>query len=293
MLAIGRYHLDWGSVDQSPMAPVLAALADAVAPGPMLVLRLPAILATSASVVLAALIARELGGRHRAQLFTGLAQATALWSALAGHWLTPYTLEPAQWLLLAWLVIRWTRDRDDRLLPLVGLVVGVAGQTKFQVLLSAAVLAGSLLLVGPRELLRRPLRWVGAGIALLSTQPTLYWQAAPGVAAVADGAGGCGRGGCSVRRALRCRSVADRRAGYRAHAVRELAAAARAVAAGLPVPRRHDGRAPPVLRHRWSAVLPRRCCRAARGCRCGRSAARRGERGSASGRAGSVGRSPG
>ncbi len=33
MLAIGRYHLDWGSADQPPLAPALAAVMDAIAPG--------------------------------------------------------------------------------------------------------------------------------------------------------------------------------------------------------------------------------------------------------------------
>ncbi|MGH8965657.1 MAG: glycosyl transferase family 39, partial [Actinomycetes bacterium] len=33
MLAIGRHHLDWGSADQPPLTPLLAALMDAIAPG--------------------------------------------------------------------------------------------------------------------------------------------------------------------------------------------------------------------------------------------------------------------
>jgi hypothetical protein len=40
-LAIGRHHLDWGSADQPPVAPLLAALMDAVAPGSIVALRLP------------------------------------------------------------------------------------------------------------------------------------------------------------------------------------------------------------------------------------------------------------
>jgi hypothetical protein len=47
MLAIGRYHLDWGSADQPPLAPTLAALSDAIAPGSMVALRTPAMLATA------------------------------------------------------------------------------------------------------------------------------------------------------------------------------------------------------------------------------------------------------
>ena len=96
MLAICRNHLDWGSADQPPLTP-------AVAPGSIVALRLPAMAATAGAVVVAALIARELGCDRCAQGFT--------------HWLTPYTLEPVQCLLVIWLVVRWARLRDpDRVL---------------------------------------------------------------------------------------------------------------------------------------------------------------------------------
>lgn len=51
---------------------------DTIAPGSLLALRLPAVLATAAAVVVAALIARELGGDRRAQVLTAVAQATAV-----------------------------------------------------------------------------------------------------------------------------------------------------------------------------------------------------------------------
>jgi 4-amino-4-deoxy-L-arabinose transferase-like glycosyltransferase len=180
MLAIGRNHLDWGSADQPPLTPLLAALADAVAPGSIVALRLPAVLATAAAVLVAALIARELGGDRRAQTITAAAQATTLWITLAGHWLTPYTLEPVQWLLVIWLVVRWIRLRDDRLLLALGAVAGIAAQTKFQVLLLCAMLLLAVLVCGPRALLRRPLLWAGAGIGVLIALPTLVWQAVNG-----------------------------------------------------------------------------------------------------------------
>src|SRR5262245_16697901 len=149
MLAIGRYHLDWGSADQPPLTPALAGLLDSVAPGSHLVLALPAAVATGSAVVFAGLIARELGCDRRAQGFTAAAQATGLWVTLAGHWLTPYSLEPAQWLLLVWLVVRWVRVRDDRLLLIVGVVAGIAAMTKFQVLLLCVTLLAAAAAAGP------------------------------------------------------------------------------------------------------------------------------------------------
>ena len=180
MLAIGRYHLEWGSADQPPVVPALAALMDTLLPGSHLALALPAALATGGAVLLAGLIAGELGCDYRAQVFTALAQATALWTALAGHWLTPYSLEPAQWLLLVWLLVRWIRLRDDRLFLVLGAVAGVAAMTQLRVLLLCVVLVAAAAVVGPRALLMRPMLWVGAAIAAAIASPTLVWQHAHG-----------------------------------------------------------------------------------------------------------------
>lgn len=180
MLAIGRNHLDWGSADQPPVTPLLAALMDWMAPGSIVALRLPAVLATTAAVVVAALITREMGGDRRTQVMAAAAQATTLWISMAGHWLTPYTLEPVQWLVLVWVLVRWLRLRDDRLLLVLGAVAGIAAETKFQVLLLGAVLLLGVLVFGPRELLRRPLLWAGIGLGVLIVLPTLLWQASHG-----------------------------------------------------------------------------------------------------------------
>ncbi|WP_231992747.1 hypothetical protein [Mycobacterium sp. 1164985.4] len=83
MLAIGRNHLDWGSADQPPIAAALAAAVDTLAPGSLIALRIPVVLATAGTVVLAGLIARELGCDRRAQGLTAAAQATAIRTALA------------------------------------------------------------------------------------------------------------------------------------------------------------------------------------------------------------------
>ncbi|MFC8919134.1 glycosyltransferase family 39 protein [Streptomyces sp. NPDC057116] len=177
-LAAGR-HLDWGYADQPPGVPLLALLADTLAPGSLRVLRLPAILATGAGTVLSALLARELGGDRRAQWLTAAAHALAL--GALGRLLSTAALDVPLWTLLTWLLVRWVRLRRegvtcDRLLLAAGAVVVVAMQVKFQIVVFCLALLVAALLCGPRGLLARPPLWAGTGLAALSVVPALVWQ---------------------------------------------------------------------------------------------------------------------
>ncbi|GAA1981152.1 ArnT family glycosyltransferase [Amycolatopsis minnesotensis] len=176
MLGLARHPLEWGYADQPPIAVLVAWLADHVAPGSMFALHVVPALATGATLVFAALTARELGADRRAQVITVLATVGGVWLMMSGHFLAPYTLEPLEWGLLFFLLVRWLRTRQDRLLVWFGVVMGISAETKFQVLLLAAVLLVAVLVCGPRELLARPMLWLGAAIAVLLAAPTLLWQ---------------------------------------------------------------------------------------------------------------------
>ncbi|WP_328451536.1 ArnT family glycosyltransferase [Amycolatopsis sp. NBC_00438] len=178
-LVAGRDHLSWGYFDQPPLIPALAAAMDRLAPGSLVVLRLPMTLAAVAGVVVTALIAREFGGGRGAQ-----AMAAACYAAsgivVVSHWIGTYVLDPFLWTVVAWLLVRWTRTRRDGLLVWAGVVTAVSLETKFLIpALWAAVLLAALVF-GPRDLLRRPKLLLGAAIAVVVTVPTLLWQAAHG-----------------------------------------------------------------------------------------------------------------
>ncbi|GAA4552574.1 glycosyltransferase family 39 protein [Amycolatopsis samaneae] len=178
-LAAGR-HLSWGYVDQPPLLPLLARTMDAIGPGSPFVLRIPAMAATLAAVVLTALIARELGGRGRAQTMAAATVAVAAQFVAGGHYLATSTLDPVLWTLLLWLLVRWVRTRRDGLLGWAGVVTAVALYTKFLIGGFWIVAGIALLACGPRELLRRPALWFGALLAALALVPTLLWQATHG-----------------------------------------------------------------------------------------------------------------
>ncbi|GAB3278087.1 ArnT family glycosyltransferase [Parasphingorhabdus pacifica] len=184
-LAAGKYHLDWGFMDQQPLVPLVAAGIDAAFPGSLVALRLPSALVTSLGIVVTALIAREFGGDRRAQLLAACAYPLAPWLLLSGHWLAAATIEPLQWSSILWLLARWTRLRIHGIdhggsLVMIGLVVALSLQNKFQVLVLCVALLISIAAVGPRPLLGRPPFWAGIGIALSATAPTVFWQAQHG-----------------------------------------------------------------------------------------------------------------
>ncbi|WP_410619854.1 ArnT family glycosyltransferase [Amycolatopsis sp. cmx-8-4] len=178
-LVAGRNHLSWGYFDQPPLIPALAAAMDWIAPDSLVVLRLPMTLAAAAGVLVTALIAREFGGGRGAQAMAAACYATS-GIVIVSHWIGTYVLDPFLWTVVAWLLVRWTRTRRDGLLVWAGVVTAVSLETKFLIpALWAAVLLAALV-VGPRDLPRRPKLWLGAAIAAVVTVPTLIWQAAHG-----------------------------------------------------------------------------------------------------------------
>jgi Dolichyl-phosphate-mannose-protein mannosyltransferase len=166
------HHLDWGYVDQGPLVPLLARAMDIVFPGSLVGVRLPATVLTAVGVVMAASIARELGGRRRAQALTAGTYAVA-----GGDLLTTATVDVFFWVMTTLLLERWVPLRDDRLLLWLGVVTAIALQNKWLLTAFWLVVAISVLAVGPQQLLRRPLLWIGAVLAMLATLPNLLWQA--------------------------------------------------------------------------------------------------------------------
>lgn len=169
-------HPAWGYVDQPPLTPLVARAARAVFGDTPAGLRVPAALAFAAYVVVAALVARELGCRRRAQtLAAGLAGLSA--QALAvGHMLSTATFDLLAWLVICQLALRLLRTGDGRWWLALGAAVGVGLLNKYLVALLVVVLLAAILAVGPRRVLRSGWLPVGALVALVVASPGLWWQ---------------------------------------------------------------------------------------------------------------------
>src|SRR6266511_5542850 len=91
-VAAGR-HLDWAYADQGPVVPLLARAMTEIAPSSLTVLRLPSALAAGATVLLTALLARELGGSRRAEMLAASCATVASIVLFTGHLLSTSTFD--------------------------------------------------------------------------------------------------------------------------------------------------------------------------------------------------------
>jgi 4-amino-4-deoxy-L-arabinose transferase-like glycosyltransferase len=126
--------------------------------------------------LVAVAIARELGGRRKAQT---LVAAAVLFNPLFLRTATlfqPVVLDQLWWLLGFWAIARLARTREPRWWLLVGVAAGLGLLSKFSILFfGVAVLAG-LLATGRRRDLLGPWPWIALGIALLLGSPSWIGQ---------------------------------------------------------------------------------------------------------------------
>jgi 4-amino-4-deoxy-L-arabinose transferase-like glycosyltransferase len=166
----------WGYVDQPPLTPLVAHGLSLLYDGGPWLTRIPATLCAAASLVLTALIARELGGGAKAQAWTAWGMATTSAVLLLGHALLTSSLDLVAWPLVCLLVLRAELRREPRWWLVAGAVAGLATYNKLLVLVLLAGIVAGLALVGPRRRLGSPYVWGGAVLTLLLGLPNVVYQ---------------------------------------------------------------------------------------------------------------------
>ncbi len=173
-------HLAWGFVDYPPVTPAIARLSLLIFGPSVWGLRLWPSIAGAAMVVLASLLARELGGGRAARILAAIAAATSP-ILLGANWLfETVTFDQVCWLVCLWLTARLVRTGDRRLWLALGVALGVGLETKYTIVALIAGLAVAVPMTPLRRHLRTPWPWVGLAIALLIILPNLVWQFAYG-----------------------------------------------------------------------------------------------------------------
>jgi 4-amino-4-deoxy-L-arabinose transferase-like glycosyltransferase len=172
-------HLAFGYVDHPPLSILVLKLVRTLFGDSLFAIRLLPAVGSAAFVLLAALIARELGGKKRAAT---LAAASAFATA---NYFNLHIYSMNFWDILVWsgillVLVRLVRTDNPRLWPAVGLLIGLGFQNKIGIIFLCFGIAAGVLLTPLRAHLKSRHLWIGAGIAALLFLPYILWNAGHG-----------------------------------------------------------------------------------------------------------------
>jgi len=172
----GGHYLAFGYVDHPPIVPLLYRASELVFGHSQLALHILPSFIAGVFVIVAALLARELGGRALAQGLAGFLAAIGPLYLATSRFLSTVTLDVVAWSLASLLVLRIVRTGNQRLWLLVGVVVGLGMENKHTMLFWVAGAFVGLLATRERRILASPYVLGGAAIAVALTLPNVIWQ---------------------------------------------------------------------------------------------------------------------
>jgi 4-amino-4-deoxy-L-arabinose transferase-like glycosyltransferase len=169
-------HLQWGFVAYPPMTSFFGRIAIALFGISVQAFRLPAAVVNAVSLVLAGLMARDLGGGRAAQvvaLLLGIPLALTFSSVLQYN-----TFDLLAWSVLILSVAHLLRTGDERYWLGAGLGVGLGVLSKYAIAFPlVSLLAALIVLPSQRHHLKSRWFWLGALLATAIAAPNLLWLA--------------------------------------------------------------------------------------------------------------------
>jgi 4-amino-4-deoxy-L-arabinose transferase-like glycosyltransferase len=140
---------------------------------------LPAI-AQAIVMILAALMARDMGGKRNAQILTAFAVFIAPISLFGGTVIMYFAFDYLWWVVVAFFVVRLLATDDARYWLGIGAGIGLGMPTKYTMAFWVVGLIVAVLITSARRYLRSKWLYFSVALALLIFLPNLIWQAQHG-----------------------------------------------------------------------------------------------------------------
>lgn len=169
-------HLDWGFVAYPPITPLLGRLELIVFGTSLVGFRVLSAAAVSLIMVLAGLIAKELGGKRQVQVLAAIAAGIAPVSLIQGAVFQYVSFDYLWGVTVTYLLVRLLHSDDSRWWVPIGVVLGIGMETRYTMGFLAVGIAGAVLLTDARRFLRSRWLWAGVGLSILVLLPNLMWQ---------------------------------------------------------------------------------------------------------------------
>ena len=178
-------HLAWGYVDHAPLIAWVARLSSNLLGNSLFALRFFPALTAAGNVILAAWMARELGGRRFAQILAALTVLVAPIYLTFDSFLSMNALEPLFWMACAAILMRILNGGSKKWWLAFGLVAGVGILNKHSMLFFGTGIFLGLLLTPARREFAKIWIWLGGAIAFLIFLPNLIWEIRHGFPTIA------------------------------------------------------------------------------------------------------------
>src|SRR5438876_6431723 len=169
-------HLAWGYVDHPPLIPFLMKVSRLMLGDSLRSIRIIPALATSAAVILTAMIARELGGRRFAIVLSALAFIAVPMYLNDGSVMTTNCLEPLLWMGCVYFAILAIKREAPRYWLWFGVVAGIGLEEKYAIAVFGFAVVVGLLLTEQRRIFASKWIWLGGALAFLIFVPNLIWN---------------------------------------------------------------------------------------------------------------------
>ena len=169
-------HLAWGFVDHPPLVPFLLKICRLIFGDSLRSIRLFPALASSGTIILTAMIARELGGRRFALVLSALTIAVVPVYLVNTSILTTNYPEPLLWMGCIYFAILAIKRNAGRYWLWFGLVAGIGMEEKYSIAVFGFALVVGLLLTEQRRIFGDKWIYLGGAIAFLVFLPNFLWN---------------------------------------------------------------------------------------------------------------------
>ena len=175
--AVAGLHLQGGYVEFPPVTALLAALSRVLFGWSLVGLRAVTILASAGTVLVGALVARELGASRRAQTLAAVLIGFVPGMLGTNLLFQPVALDQLATMVVLWLALRLALGRGSW--PLLGVAAGIGLETKYTLAVVLVLLIATFF-VWRRDLLRSSGFPLAVAIAAVLLVPNLVWEAGHG-----------------------------------------------------------------------------------------------------------------
>ncbi len=168
-------RLAWGYIAYPPITPFFGRVSLALFGTSLAGFRFFAALVDAGGVLLAGLMAREMGGRRGAQLVAAFA---AIPFCLGAGALMQYvSFDFFFWVLAAYCIVRAIARDDARWWIGVGCAIGLGMMSKYTMGFLVAGIVAGVIFTDARRFLKNKWLWYGVALSVLIFLPNLIWQA--------------------------------------------------------------------------------------------------------------------